>query len=328
MQLLWKKREFGILLVIFILSVLLTMVNSVFIRPDNLVDVTKGNVVLGIMAFGMLPVIISGGIDLSVSSTIALCAVVIGKIMVRFEGNIVLIIAVSMAVGALVGGINGLIISKLKIPPIVTTLGIMSVELGFVLFYTNGDWITNLPSWFATFGTATVLGFPVQIWFLLLSGIVTWFVLKYTLIGRGIYAIGGNMTSAMRVGYNVDNIQIFIYMFAGAMTGLAAVVHTSIVQQVDPNTFSGMELNVIIAVVIGGASTMGGVGTTFGTLLGVALMAILKNGLVLAKVPTFWQKIVMGLIITFAVSFDVINRKREQEKLERVDVEEWGEHGT
>jgi len=322
MRYLFKKKEFGILAVIILMSVVLTMLNNVFIRPDNLIDVAKGNVVLCIMALGMLPVLISGGIDLSVSSTIAMCAVVGGKLLVNNGSNLFMMIAVCMLSGAGIGLFNGIVIAKMKIPPIVATLGTMSIVLGAVLFYTNGDWITNLPKWFGEFGMIKVLGLPVQVLFLIAAGAITWFLLKFTLIGRGVYAIGGNAVSAQRVGYNIEKIQICIYVYSGAMAGLASVMHTSIVQQVDPNTFTGMELNVIVAVVIGGASTMGGVGTVLGTYLGVALMAILKNGLVLAKVPTFWQKIVMGSIIVFAVSFDVINRKREQAKLERVDVEE------
>lgn len=322
MKNIFKKKQFGILMVVVLISVVLSLMSDVFLRPDNIIDVAKGNVVLGIMALGMLPVIISGGIDLSVSSTIALCAVIAGKFMVHFGGNLFLVIFVCVFMGALIGLANGIIIAKLKIPPIVTTLGTMSVILGSVMLYTNGDWITNLPEWFKTFGSYKLLGLPIQIVFLIFACIITWIMLRYTLIGRGIYAIGGSQSSAMRVGYNIDKIQIFIYMFCGIMSGLASVVHTSIVQQVDPNTFSGIELNVISAVVIGGASTMGGSGTVLGTMLGVVLMSILKNGLVLAKIPTFWQKIVMGLIIVFAVSIDVINRKREQNKLVRVDVEE------
>lgn len=322
MKNIFKKKQFGILMVVVLISVVLSLMSDVFLRPDNIIDVAKGNVVLGIMALGMLPVIISGGIDLSVSSTIALCAVIAGKFMVRFNGNLFSVILICVLMGAMIGFINGIIIAKLKIPPIVATLGTMSIILGCVMLYTNGDWITNLPEWFKSFGSYKLVDLPIQILFFIVACVVTWITLRYTLIGRGIYAIGGSQSSAMRVGYNIDKIQIFIYMFCGIMSGLASVVHTSIVQQVDPNTFTGIELNVIAAVVIGGASTMGGSGTVFGTVLGVILMSILKNGLVLAKIPTFWQKIVMGLIIVFAVSIDVINRKREQNKLVRVDVAE------
>jgi simple sugar transport system permease protein/ribose transport system permease protein len=237
-----------------------------------------------------------------------------------------------MVTGALVGLINGLIITKFNIPPSVATLGVMTVILGSVLLYTGGMWISGLPDWFKAFGSfqigdfsggaGRVVGIPSQIIVFVIAGIATSLLLRYTLIGRGIYAVGGSLDSAVRVGYNVDKIRTFIYVWCGMLTGLAAVVHISIVGQVDPNTYSGYELDVISIVVLGGASTMGGVGTVFGTTLGVILMAILKNGLILAKIPTFWQKVVMGSVIIVAVSVDVINRRREQEKLVRVDVDE------
>lgn len=332
MKKLLRKKEFSIFLIIVFISIVITVASPTFLRPDNLIDVLKGNVVLGIMALGMLPVLISGGIDLSVTGTIALSAVLCGKLMVTYGSNIWMVFLLAVLIGAGIGFLDGIIIAKLRIPPIVTTLGMQSVFVGIVLLYTNGDWITNLPPWFKQFGTFTVgvlpngsggtLGIPVQIVFLIAAGLITWFMLKYTLIGRGIYAIGGSRSSALRVGYNIDRIQVFIYMYCGVMAGIAGVLHTSIVQQVDPNTFTGMELNVIVAVVIGGASTVGGSGTVFGTFLGVILMAVLENGMVLARIPTFWQKIVMGIIIVIATSFDVINHKREQNKLVRVDIEE------
>lgn len=327
-----KRKEFGIILIILVLSVVLTFVSSAFLKLDNIIDILRNNAVYGIMAFGMLPVLISGGIDLSVSSTIALSAVVAGKVMTTTNSNIVVVFLVSILVGALIGLINGVIITKFKIPPMVTTLGTMTIILGSVLLYTGGTWISGLPAYFTEFGQAKIgsfpsgngnmVGIPSQIVFLLLAGIVTWLILKYTLIGRGIYAIGGSEASAVRVGYNIDKIKIFIYIYSGIMTGIASFVHTSIVQQVDPNTFTGYELTVVSTVVLGGASTMGGVGTVFGTTLGIILMGILQNGLILARIPTYWQKIVMGLVIIIAVSVDVINRRREQAKLVRVDVEE------
>jgi simple sugar transport system permease protein/ribose transport system permease protein len=208
----------------------------------------------------------------------------------------------------------------------------MGIILGAVLFFTNGKCITNMPQWFRKFGLLTIgkipdgnggtLGIPVQILFFIFAGLITWAILHFTLIGRGAYSIGSNESSAVRVGYNVKHIQIFIYMYSGMMTGLAAVINTSIVQQVDPNTFSGFELSVISAVIIGGASSIGGEGSVFGTVLGVLLLAIINNGMILAKVPTFWQDIVMGLIILFAISINVINKNRAQRKLIRVDIEE------
>lgn len=328
-----KKKEFGIILIVLILSLLLTIISDAFLRADNIIDFLRSNAVIGIMAFGMLPVLISGGIDLSVSSTIALSAVVIGKFMLAFpNSNPLIVILVAMLTGAAVGLINGLIITKFNIPPIVATLGVMTMILGMVLLTTGGMWISGLPDWFKAFGdfklgsfpngNGGTVGIPTQVLIFAGAGILTSLMLRYTLIGRGIYAVGGSTSSAVRVGYNMNKIMIFIYIWSGMLTGLAAAVHISIVGQVDPNTYTGYELDVISTVVLGGASTMGGIGTVFGTTLGVILMAILKNGLILAKIPTFWQKVVMGMVIVIAVSVDVINRKREQAKLIRVDVEE------
>lgn len=328
-----KRKEFGIILIILVLSIGLTIMSDAFLTIDNILDFLRSNSVIGIMALGMLPVLISGGIDLSVSSTIALCAVVIGKFMLQFPGsNPFIVIVVAVIAGGLVGLLNGLIITRFKIPPIVATLGTMTIILGGVLLYTGGMWINGLPSWWSAFGIFRIGSFPTaiggttgissQVILFVIACIITSFILRYTLIGRGIYAVGGSESSAVRVGYNVNKITVFIYVFCGMMTGLAAAAHIAIVGQVDPNTYAGYELDVISTVVLGGASTMGGVGTVFGTVLGVILMAILKNGLILARIPTYWQKVVMGLVILLAVSVDVINRKREMAKLVRVDVEE------
>lgn len=317
-----RKREFGIVIMVFVLATLLTCMSDAFLQWDNIKDFLRSNAVIGIMAFGMLPVLISGGIDLSVSATIALSAVVLGKFLVAFpNANPIFAFIVVIAIGGLVGIINGIIITKFKIAPIVATLGTMTIIQGFVLFYTGGFLINGLPDWFKKFGGITV-GVPVQVLLFVFMGIITAFILRKTLIGRGIYAVGGSQSSAIRVGYNVDKILVFIYFYAGVLSGIAAFVHISIIGQVDPNTYTGYELDVISTVVLGGASTMGGVGSVAGTTLGVILMAILKNGLVLARIPTYWQKVVMGLVILIAVSVDVLKRKREQTRLVHVDVEE------
>jgi ribose/xylose/arabinose/galactoside ABC-type transport system permease subunit len=149
----------------------------------------------------------------------------------------------------------------------------------------------------------------------------TWFVLKKTVIGRGIYAIGGNKESAERMGFNASKILIFVYSFEGLIIGLAAVAHTSIMRQVDPNAFLGFEMQVIAAVVLGGASTMGGYGSVLGTLLGVSLFCVINNGMILMHIPTFWQKIVVGAIIVASVVIDMYRKNREEATKVKVDVE-------
>ncbi len=322
-----KKKEFSILAIIVVLSIILTILSPVFLNIGNFVDMAKGNAVFGIMALGMLLVLISGGIDLSVTANVTLTSLVTGVLLMNTELNMFLILIASMGVGGIVGLVNGLIITKIKIPPMVATLGTNSVILGSVLFATEGNMITGLPKWYQDFGMMSFLNvgdfkIPVQVIFYIGAIAATFFLLKYTLLGRGIYAVGGSESSASRVGYNVDNVKIFIYSFCGLLVGLAGFINTSIVQGVNPNTFVGIDMTIISIAVIGGASTLGGVGTVLGTVLGTILMAVINNGLILARVPTFYQKIVMGGIILLAVTIDVTNRKKEKAKLVRVDVEE------
>lgn len=326
-----RSKEMGILLIIIVISIIISINNSTFLRPDNIIDLLKGNTVLAIMSMGMLLVIITGGIDVSVGAMIAAVTVLAGKFMVEFSGNVILAFIVGCLFGTILGAINGIFIAKIKIPPIVVTLGTMSIINGLMLYYTNGTWINDIPSSFINFGKVTLfkvsngqggmIGVPIQILFLVGAAIITWVILKYTLIGRGIYAMGGNPVSAARIGYNLDKINIFLYSYMGFMTGLAAVVHTSIMRQVDPNAFTGYELQVVAAVVLGGANILGGAGTVLGTLFGVLLLAIMNNGLILMHIPVFWQKIVVGAVIIIAVSIDVIQRKHAEKNLTKVDIE-------
>lgn len=326
-----KSKEMGIFLIIIVISLIISINNSIFFRPDNIIDLLKGNTVLAIMAMGMLMVVITGGIDVSVGAMIAAVTVLVGKFMVTFTGNVLLAFIVGCTFGTLFGAINGIFIAKFKIPSIVVTLGTMSIISGAVLYFTNGNWINDIPQSFIDFGKITLfkipngdggmIGVPIQVLFLIGASLLTWGILKFTLIGRGIYAMGGNPVSAARIGYNLDKINIFLYSYMGFMAGLAAVVHTSIMRQVDPNAFTGFELQVIAAVVLGGANILGGAGSVLGTLLGVGLLAIVNNGLILMHIPVFWQKIVVGAVIIIAVSFDVIQRKHTEKNLAKVDIE-------
>lgn len=323
----------GILLILIVISVIISLFNSSFLTIGNLLDVVKSNIVLGMMAMGMLLVLLTGGIDVSVASIVAAVTVIIGRFMVDVSSNIFLIFLVGCLSGSLMGMINGLLIAKLKIPPIVATLGTMSVIFGLMLYLTNGTWITGIPQNFIDFGQITVgsfsipgsektMGIPIQFFFFVFAALLTWFMLKYTVIGRGIYAIGGNKESAERIGMNADKINIFIYTYEGFLIGLAAVVHTSIMRQVDPNAFIGFELQVIAAVVLGGASVLGGYGTVFGTILGVSLFCVINNGLILMHIPVYWQKIVVGIVLISSISFDVIQKRIKEKKNVRVDIDE------
>lgn len=317
-----KKKEFTISLLIVFLAIGISVVNNAFLSLGNFIDMAKGNAMLGTMALGMLPVLITGGIDLSITANITLNSVILGFLLKNSGLPFPLMILIVILVGLLFGLVNGLIISKFEIPPIVTTLGTNSIVMGFVMYFTDGNMITGLPTWFEKFGSFELLGIPVQVIIFVALLLITHFILRYTLIGRAVYAIGGSEISARRIGYNITKSKIYVYVYSGIMAAVAAIINTSILQSTNPNTYFGVDMTVISIAVIGGASTLGGVGTALGTLLGTILMAFVNNGLILTKVPTFWQKIVMGAIIIAAVSIDVINVRKEKSKLVRVDVED------
>jgi ribose/xylose/arabinose/galactoside ABC-type transport system permease subunit len=327
-----KIRELPILLVLAGISVVITVVNPSFATLENFLALFKGNLTLFITSMGMLLVILTGGIDVSVASLITAVTFVTGNCLLHLTSNLFVVFLVSSLAGMVMGYINGFFIAWLKIPPIVATLGIMSVIQGLVLYITGGNWITELPDSFIDFGRTTifnitmkngrVVGFPIQGFIFCGVIVLTWFVLKHTVMGRGIYAIGGNLESAERMGFKSGRIIAFVYSYEGFLIGLAAVSHTSIMRQVDPNAFLGFEMQVIAAVVLGGASTLGGTGSVLGTLLGVTIFCVINNGLILMKIPTFWQKIVVGIIIIGSIAIDMAQKQKAERKQIRVDVEQ------
>lgn len=326
-----KKQEFTLFVILIVMCIIIGFFNITFFSIENLIDLLKTNLVLTMMAMGMLLVILTGGIDVSVASIISAITVIIGNFLINVSSNLFVVVLVAAISGMLIGLVNGLLIAKLKIPPIVATLGTMNIIAGINLYITNGSWITGVPQNFIDFGNimlfkfhlsdGRLIGLPIQIIFLLPVCIGTWYVLNKTVIGRGIYALGGNKESAERMGFNSTKVLLFIYTFEGLIIGLAAVAHTSIMRQVDPNAFNSYEMEVIAAVVLGGASTLGGYGSVLGTLIGVALFSVINNGMILMHIPTFWQNIVVGLIIVASVSFDMYQKKKVEKNKVRVDVE-------
>ena len=320
------------LVVIIVLMIVISLFNSVFFRLDNLMDILKNASVLGILSCGMLLVVLTGGIDVSVAAITAACTCVCGVFIRDVVNSIPLTIVVCILFGLTLGLGNGLLISRLKIPPIVATLGTASIIYGLVKYITNGSWITGIPDSFAVdFGQISFfavnveglnrpIGLPVQVIFLIIAIAVTWWLLKYTRFGRSVFAIGGNRESAQRIGYNVRKSEPLIYMYLGGLAGFASVAYVSIMRQVDPNSFVGYELMVIAATVIGGVSINGGYGSVMGAMLGVFLMTILQNGLILMRIPTFWQQIVTGLIIIVVVSFDMYSSYLREKNRRKVDV--------
>ncbi|MFS0763530.1 MULTISPECIES: ABC transporter permease [Peribacillus] len=321
-----KSKEISIGMIVLLLCITLTFLSPYFLTVDNLLDVLKGNAVLGILAVGMTLVIITGGIDVSVAAVTSAVCVIVGKVMMLMPDHpisILLLFLIGPFLGVCLGALNGLLVAKVQIPAIVVTLGMMSIINGLVLYITNGQYLnsSSFPTVFIKFASFEVFGISIIILIFIAVALFTWYILKYTLIGREVLAIGGNKDSAIRVGINFDKVQIFVFSYMGFLAGIAAIAQTAYTKAVDPNGMLGLELMVIAAVVLGGANIMGGRGTILGTVLGVLLLGIVQNGLILAKIDTFWQKVFTGLIILLAVSYDHIQYKRSKDKLAKIEVE-------
>ena len=319
-------KEVWLVVVLLAVSAVIGVRNSVFLTPENFLDLLKGASVVGICALGMTFVALTGGIDVSVGAIVACVASTIGTFMFRVPGfnNAAVVVVVAVAVGAALGGINGGLIGKVKMPPIVATLATLAIFRGTLFLVTGGSWVNrqDLPAWLKSLSLATVAGIPFQVLVFAVLVIICWLVTRFTMFGRSVYAIGGSQTSAKRVGINVDRTLIYVYLFAGALYGVASLVHTTIMVGVDPNSFTGFEFKVIGAVFIGGIAIAGGRGNIFGAVIGVLLVAVISNGMVIARIPSFWQQVVTGLIILFAISFDVMQRRRIESRLVKIDVDE------
>lgn len=326
-----KSKEMALIILAVVLIIVITSVNGSFLSSINIINILKVNVILAIVSVGMVVVMITGGIDVSVAGIITATTLVVGNFVVSVTGNPAIAYLLGILTGTLLGILNGLLIAFIKIPPIVATLGTYSVMNGTMLYLTKGHLINNIPQEFMNFGKITllnifpdgqggVMGLPIQLIPLIIVIILTWYIMKYTKTGRGIFAIGGNAVSAERIGYNVKKILIFVYAYMGFICGIAAVTYISIMQQVDPNSFNGYEMKVIAAVILGGVNVMGGEGTILGTLLGVSLFAIINNGLTLMKVSSYWQQIILGAIMVFSICFVVIQKRRASRKHAKVDI--------
>ena len=248
----FQYQEATLALIIIALMAVLTLRNPQFLSFENIINMLKNNTVLGIAALGVLVVINSGGIDVSVGALIAMVTVIIARFMLAVSGNPILVFAVGLASGTAVGAINGLFVAKFKIPAIIVTLAAMAILNGILRWYTNGAWITGLPAQFTDIGNiiffqrvnanGVTVGVPVQILFLIIAALLTAFLLRYTIIGRGIMAMGGNSMSSERIGFSNDNITIFAFSYSGFMCALAAIVYTTIMRTVDSNAFFGFEM--------------------------------------------------------------------------------------
>lgn len=293
-------QRYGLAISFVLLCALLTLLSDRFLTVGNIVNVLRQSTINGIIAVGMTVVILTAGIDLSVGAVLALASVITASVLQQGIPAPAAV-AVGLAVGAGAGMVNGLVITKLKVPPFVATLGMMTIARGLALTYTEGKPITGLPDSFRVIGTGSIGPVPVPIIIAAVAFIVGFVILRRTALGQAIYAIGNNADAARYAGIAVDRVITFVYMFAGMLAALAGLILVARLGSAQPTAGVAFEFDAIAAVVVGGTSFAGGQGGLGGTLLGVLIIAVLNNGLNLLDIPSFYQPVVSGVVIAAAL---------------------------
>jgi len=304
------SREVVLLGVLIILMIVMSLLSPLFFTVGNLLNTSRFFVEVGLMALGMTLIIISGGIDLSVGSNLGLVSVAVGF---SYAAGLPLPLAIvfGLVVGLAAGLFNGLFITLLDLHPLVVTLGTFALFQGLAYGLTRAEAVSDFPGWFAYFGQAYFGPVPLQLFIFILAVAVVWLILSRTSFGRYVYAIGNNEEAARFSGVPVRKVKLALYAGIGLLVAMASVIYTSRVYTARGDSGVGLELDVISAVVLGGASIYGGSGTIGGTVLGVLIIATLRNGLTLAGVPTTWIVFVLGVLLLVAVFLNEFFRRRE-----------------
>ena len=298
-------KKSGSVIGLVVLFVVISCLNSSFIEPSNLKNLLRQVSINALISFGMTFVILTGGIDLSVGSILALSSVLMGS-FIKSGNNPIVGIVLACVMGAVLGAVNGLVITKGKVAPFIATLATMTIFRGLTLVYTNGNPISSLTESeaFHSFGQGFFMGLPVPAIMMLLMFAVSYFILHKTTLGRKTYAVGGNEKVSFIAGIKIDRIKIFAYTITGFLCGMAGAILTSRLNSAQPTAGTGYELDAIAAVVLGGTSLSGGKGRIVGTIIGALIIGTLNNGLNILNVSSFYQQVVKGIVILLAVLMD------------------------
>ncbi|NLG57164.1 MAG: ABC transporter permease [Clostridiales bacterium] len=305
-----KRNETYIALVVLALCLLIEVRSGQFFTANNLVDIASAMVVPGLFAVGTFMVIVSGGIDVSFPALASLTSYATTKMLLDagYTGGMWLPILISLAMGALLGAFNGVFIGLLGLPAMIVTLGSSSVFKGVMQGALGSVQLAVIPPGMRAFGTSALFTatnpvsgltsrMPVGFLALIAVLLIAFFIMRYTFFGRGIYAIGGNETSAHRAGFNTKRTKFLLYVFVGMVASLAGLIRTCMMQQNHPTNMLGMEMNIIAGVVLGGTAISGGAGSLTGCMLGTLLIVIVENSMILIGIPTIWKSVFVGALI-------------------------------
>lgn len=322
-----KTRELILIAVIIVIGLIISLITPAFLSQLNIINILYSNAVFGIMAMGMMLVITTGNIDVSVGAQYAVSGMVVALVARATGGEMPLLaILAGMGTGLVLGLMNGLIVARLGIPAIVVTLGTLNIMRGTLNLITSGNWIDGLTGPFAKFANLRLLkpinglgvveaitggkglmafALPLAVLIWLIVMIITYIFLYRTGMGRDILAVGGNKEAAKRMGLSQTKAYLLAFGYMGMLAGLASAVAASKIKIAQPSNGTGYEMKLIAACVIGGTEFSGGVASILGTLLGVLLLGVIDNGLVLTKVPAYWQELATGIVIILAVASNV-----------------------
>ena len=324
-----KTRELILIGVIVIMGAVITSIAPPFLTVLNLVNILNNNAILGIMATGMMVVIVTGNIDVSVGAEFAMVTMLTATyVKAAGEGSSILVgLLIGLAIGIALGLMNGLLVAKMRLPAIVVTLGTLNVIRGTMYYVTKGKWVDGLEGPFVLLANTKLFQIPMTVYIWLAVLLLTYFLLYRTKIGRDILAVGGNKIAAQRIGISDIKAYLCAFGYIGALTGLAAVLSVSRLRIAQATNGLGYEMKLIAATVIGGTMFSGGVASILGTFLGILLLGVIENGLVLSKVPVHWQSLATGLILIIAVASSAFNR-RSGDKRGKKDAEARKEAGA
>ncbi len=317
--LLGQFRELNVLIALLLLCLYFYWRQpETFVKPANLAVIMRFMATFGVLAIGEILVIITGGIDLSVGSLTALTGVIVATLMLKGAFGLAPVgmipaILITLAVGALIGIWHGLFVTKLRIPPFIITLSTWLIARGMAGYITRGYPIVY-PSGhpFLALGQGDLAAIPISFIILIIVALVVSFILNFTVLGRHIYAVGGNLEAARVSGVHVDRVRIFCYATSGFMAALTGILLASRLGQGTPTVGTAYELWAIAATVIGGTSLFGGEGTVLGALLGAAIMGVMQNGMVLINISSYLQDAILGVVLAIAVIYDTVRRRTRQ----------------
>jgi ribose transport system permease protein len=303
-----RTPTFRIFIVMACMCIGMYIISPPFRSMNNILSVTKNFSAYAIAGIGVTMVIITGGIDLSIGSIFGFSGVIAAMGMVDLGLPMIPAVLLGIIAGTVLGLINGLLIVKLNLPPFIATLGMLSVVRSLCYILTEGYPVTGIDSSFLFLGQGTILSVPTPVWIMAVIAIIFSVFLHKTVTGRHIYALGGSEVATRISGINTDRLKILVYSLGGCLSGFAGIITASKLGIGQPTAGQGYELDAIAAVVIGGASLAGGAGTVTGTIIGAAIMGILRNALVLLSIKSHWQQFLIGLVIIIAVTLDQFRR--------------------